>query len=141
MEIRRLRPDDVGAVAVMVEQLGYSATAAEVARRIAVVADDPSSEVLVAVLDAQVVGWVHVNEVTMLQVGTFAGIPGLVVADGHRGTGIGGALLEAAEAWGRERGHTLMRIRSNVIREAAHGFYRRRGYETEKQSFSFTKSL
>ncbi len=132
---------DVGSVMRMIHLLGYAATAEQIAARLQIVMDDSDSGLFVADDGGEVVGWVHVNQVTVLQTGSFAGVAGLAVADGRQGAGIGSALLEAAEEWGRRRGHTLMRIRSNVIRDAAHEFYRKRGYEPEKQLSSFTKSL
>ena len=38
--------------------------------------------------------------------------------------------MEQAEAWTRQSGGRAVCLRSNVVREGAHEFYRRLGYET-----------
>jgi GNAT superfamily N-acetyltransferase len=141
VEVRPVEEGDTGGVAALVEQLRYEATAAEVAERLADVAGDQEAEVLVAESDGTIVGWIHVYGVTWVQMGRFAGVAGMVVADGRRGEGIGSLLLEEAEAWAQRRDYPLFRVRSNVIREQAHAFYLQRGYRTEKQLFSFLKDL
>src|SRR5438105_3831593 len=70
-----------------------------------------------------------------------AEVNGLVVADGHRSLGAGAQLLAAAEDWARKHGCKGMSVRSNVIREGAHKFYERNGYEHYKTQKSFRKPL
>jgi GNAT superfamily N-acetyltransferase len=70
-----------------------------------------------------------------------AEVNGLVVADGERSAGAGAKLLEAAEEWARKRGCRGMNVRSNVIRERAHKFYERQGYEHYKTQKAFRKLL
>ena len=65
----------------------------------------------------------------------------LVVAEGQRSLGAGARLLAAAEEWARKRGCKGMSVRSNVIRERAHKFYERNGYEHYKTQKSFRKPL
>jgi GNAT superfamily N-acetyltransferase len=55
--------------------------------------------------------------------------------------GIGKALLLAAEQWAQSRGLTLLMIRSNTRRTAAHAFYQAAGYELIKTSHTFQKDL
>jgi len=50
-------------------------------------------------------------------------------------------LLAAAEEWARKHGCKGMSVRSNVIRERAHKFYERNGYEHYKTQKSFRKPL
>jgi GNAT superfamily N-acetyltransferase len=88
-----------------------------------------------------VVGWTHVVPRLHLEEVPFCELAGLVVADGARGAGIGRSLLQAAERWAREHGHTRFRVRSNVVRERAHGFYRREGYAERKRQVVFEKDL
>ncbi len=66
---------------------------------------------------------------------------GLVVDDEHRSAGIGGALLEAAEAWALDRGCADLLVATRVTRERAHGFYRRHGYALLKTSHCFSRRL
>jgi GNAT superfamily N-acetyltransferase len=54
---------------------------------------------------------------------------------------VGLKLLERAEQWAREKGCTMVGLRSNVIRDRAHAFYERNGYEHFKTQKSFRKQL
>ena len=70
-----------------------------------------------------------------------AEVNGLVVAEGQRSLGAGARLLAAAEDWARKNGCKDMSVRSNVIRDRAHKFYERHGYEHYKTQKSFRKPL
>lgn len=141
LDVRPARESDTEAIVALVGQLQYQAEASEVADRLEDIARDSEAVVLVAESEGCIAGWIHVYGVTWVQMGRFAGVGGMVVADGWRGQGIGSRLLGAAEAWAVEQGYPVIRVRSNVIREQAHSFYQDRGYRTEKQLFSFLKTL
>jgi len=68
-------------------------------------------------------------------------VNGLIVAEGQRSAGAGAKLLDAAEEWARRHGCQGMNVRSNVIRERAHKFYERQGYEHYKTQKAFRKGL
>jgi GNAT superfamily N-acetyltransferase len=70
-----------------------------------------------------------------------AEVNGLIVAEGQRSSGAGAKLLVAAEEWARKRGCQGVNVRSNVIRERAHKFYERQGYEHYKTQKAFRKTL
>jgi GNAT superfamily N-acetyltransferase len=108
---------------------------------LAEIADDPGAVVLVADSGAHVIAWVHVRALPLLTRDACAEIGGLVVDESRRGHGIGGRLMAAAEEWARGRGLDTLRLRSNVIRDDAHTFYRRRGFASSKTSLLFTKPL
>jgi GNAT superfamily N-acetyltransferase len=90
---------------------------------------------------AGIVGWVHVSVSHLLESDVRAEVNGLVVAEGRRSAGAGAKLLKAAEEWARKRGCRGMNVRSNVIRERAHKFYERQGYEHYKTQKAFRKAL
>lgn len=136
---RGATPADAGALADLTTQLGYPASAADITRRLAMLGDGDGL-VLVAELNGQAVGWVHVRVVALLT-GSHAEIDGLVVDEALRGHRIGEALMARAEEWAAERGETRVYVRSNVIRERAHQFYERLGYGRVKTSFTFVKEL
>ena len=50
----------------------------------------------------------------------------LVISDGHRSRGAGGALLDAASDWARERGATHLELDTALNRTDAQRFYERR---------------
>ena len=55
--------------------------------------------------------------------------------------GAGWLLLDAGEKWAKKKGCTGMSVGSNVLRERAHGFYLRHGYETYNTQKAFRKKL
>ncbi len=125
-------------------ELGYPASAAQIATRLRQLTLVSKHAVFVAESpDAAtgLIGWVHVSVSHLLEIDMRAEVNGLIVAEGQRGAGAGAKLLEAAEEWARRRGCRGMNVRSNVIRERAHGFYERNGYEHYKTQKAFRKTL
>jgi GNAT superfamily N-acetyltransferase len=142
LKIRRARHSDADSIAKLSGELGYPASAKEMMRRLRKVLMDKKSAVLVAETPAAgVIGWVHVSRNELLESEARAEVNGLVVADGQRSLGAGAKLLQAAEDWARKRGCRGMNVRSNVIRERAHAFYLRSGYEHYKTQKAFRKPL
>ncbi len=142
VRIRRARITDALRLAQLSGQLGYPTTAAEITRRIRRL--KPASENALFVAEspkAGVIGWAHVSVTHLVEVGTRAELNGLIVAEGQRSLGAGARLLAAAESWARKNGCPSMSVRSNVIRDRAHKFYERLGYEHYKTQKAFRKPL
>jgi GNAT superfamily N-acetyltransferase len=64
-----------------------------------------------------------------------------VVDARFRSQGLGRRLLAYAEDWARERGCTEIGLRSNVIRDRAHVFYEKLGYQHIKTQKAFRKHI
>jgi GNAT superfamily N-acetyltransferase len=142
LKIRRAKSGDAAQLAVLSGQLGYTATTPEMRKRLLGI--KPASLHAIFVADAPedgVIGWVHVSKQPLLEVEIRAEVNGLVVAEGQRSFGAGARLLATAEDWARKHGCKSMSVRSNVIRERAHKFYERNGYEHYKTQKSFRKPL
>ena len=144
VKIRRARRGDAEQIAQLSGELGYPSTAAQVATRSRQL--KPTSKHAVFVAESPdaatgLIGWVHVSVAHLLECDMRAEVNGLIVAEGQRSAGAGAKLLEAAEEWARRRGCRGMNVRSNVIRERAHKFYERRGYEHYKTQKAFRKTL
>ncbi len=144
IRIRRARRGDAERIAQLSGELGYPATAAEVATRLRQLT--PASKHAVFVAESSdpimgLIGWLHVSVSHLLEIDMRAEVNGLIVAEGRRSAGAGAQLLEAAEEWARRRGCGGMNVRSNVIRERAHKFYERNGYEHYKTQKAFRKAL
>ncbi len=140
--IRRARSSDALRLSELSSELGYPATPAEIAGRLRrLKAASPNALFVAESPDAKVVGWAHVSVTHLLEAGTRAELNGLIVAEGERSLGAGARLLEAAEEWARKHGCPVMSVRSNVIRERAHKFYERQGYEHYKTQKAFRKAL
>ena len=88
-----------------------------------------------------VFGWIELSEIRSLAHDSRAEITGLVVDSKQRSAGVGRLLAERGEAWARERGLREIGVRSNVIRDRAHGFYVGLGYAVAKTQKVFRKAL
>jgi GNAT superfamily N-acetyltransferase len=142
LKIRRARSADAPRLAELTTELGYRSTSAQLRQRLRRISPATQNAVFVAeAKDAGVVGWLHVSKQALLESDIRAEVNGLVVKEGHRSLGAGALLLAAAEDWARRRGCQSMSVRSNVIRERAHQFYERNGYEHYKTQKSFRKPL
>lgn len=141
VHIRRARPTDVLQLAALCHQLGYPSSPEEVHRRLQRLLREPEYALFVAENgDGAVIGWVHIFLRPLLEEDLMAEVGGLVVDKAYRGRGIGCQLLERAERWARRRGCCAVVVRSNVIRQRAHTFYRRFGYAEVKTQRVFRKN-
>ena len=133
---------DAEGVAALSTQLGYPSTTEQTLRRFRGIGEAPDARVWVAEgLDGAIVGWIHLFGNRLLESDPDVEIGGLVVHEDARGRGVGRALVHAAEDWARERGYTMVSVRSNVIRKEAHEFYKGLGYQPTKSQFKFRKKL
>jgi len=60
----------------------------------------------------------------------------LVVDEQHRGRGVGKALVEAGEAWARDRGAQKIMVNTSHRRAATHAFYRACGFDATGLRFT-----
>ena len=142
LKIRGANFGDAPRIAELSGQLGYPTSPAQVRGRLRGIR--PLSQHAVFVAESSkdgVIGWLHVSKSPLLEVEVRAEVNGLVVAEGQRSLGAGAQLLAVAEDWARKHGCKSMSLRSNVIRERAHKFYERNGYEHYKTQKSFRKPL
>src|SRR5258707_4807141 len=142
LKIRRAKSAGAQQIAALCGQLGYLATAEQIRKRLQGIKPASQNAVFVAYSKNDgVIGWLHVSRDVLLESEIRAEVNGLVVAEGQRSLGAGARLLVAAEDWARKHGCKEMSVRSNVIRERAHKFYERNGYEHYKTQKSFRKPL
>jgi GNAT superfamily N-acetyltransferase len=139
--IRPAARDDLDTLAILSEQLGYPVAPAVLAPRLESVLTKPGHSLLVAEDGGKVMGWVHGVMRYLLEEEPHAFIGGLIVADGQRSRGVGAKLMAAIEGWARGEGAREVHVYSNVVRERAHRFYERIGYNQVKTSKVFKKSL
>jgi len=142
LKIRIANIRDAARLAELSGELGYPATPAQICQRLRGIRPAAQHALFVAeTKGAGVIGWIHVSKQPLLEVDLRAEINGLVVGEGHRSLGAGARLLAAAEDWARKHDCKGMSVRSNVIRERAHRFYERNGFEHYKTQKSFRKPL
>jgi N-acetylglutamate synthase-like GNAT family acetyltransferase len=141
MKIRRAKDQDASRIAELSGQLGYPASRKEILQRMKRIGAKAQHAIFVAESEKTVTGWLHVSVTPLLEVALRAEVNGLVVDEKQRSAGTGAKLLAAAERWAAEKDCKSMSVRSNVIRDRAHEFYLRNGYEHYKTQKAFRKYL
>ena len=142
IDIRAAQINDAAEIAKLAGQLGYPTSPDDAAIRLGNLITRPDHVIFVATTDSgRILGWVHVFDFSLLESQPTAEIGGLVVDQNYRGGGVGHALVEAAEDWSRQRGHSTLWVHSNTIRTDAHRFYTKLGFSQMKTQVVFMKTL
>jgi GNAT superfamily N-acetyltransferase len=140
--IRRARTSDAQRIAALSGELGYPSTPVQARKRFRNLRPASYHAVFVAETKAGgVIGWLHISISRLLESDVRAEVNSLVVSESQRSLGAGAQLLAAAEAWCKKQRCRSVNLRSNVIRERAHHFYLRKGYEHYKTQKAFRKAL
>lgn len=139
--IRAAAPADAREIARLSNELGYPATDAQMAARLAALAPLTTHYIAVAEAPDRLLGWVAMERRLLLVSGEKAELMGLVVASQMQRKGIGKALLAAAERWAAAQGLDAIVVRSNTARTASHPFYERLGYTRSKTQRVYVKAL
>jgi GNAT superfamily N-acetyltransferase len=130
-ELRPPRDDDAPAIASLLGHLGYPATEAEAEQQLAAVRRMPTSLLLVAAVDKDVLGLITCHLFSSVHSRSpVAWITTLVVSPRAQGTGVGTMLLKEGERWAAENGAERVSLTSAHHRTAAHAFYETRGYRS-----------
>jgi GNAT superfamily N-acetyltransferase len=141
-EIREARPQDHARIAELAGQLTYPSSAEQIAERLDGMRRSEENAVFVAQLPSgEIAAWVAVFVYRVVEADARAEISGFVVDERYRSQRVGKHLLAHAERWAREKGCRTIGLRSNVIRDRAHAFYERNGYQHIKTQKSFRKDL
>lgn len=140
--VRSPRPGDFNRIAELSGQLGYSCTEEQVRSRLLAMGDSRQYAVYVAEFPAGcIAGWIGLYVFRSVELEPFAEINGLIVDESVRSCGIGKLLLDAGERWAHSVGCDMLSVRSNIIRDRAHQFYTRNGFELVKIQKAFRKKL
>ncbi len=140
--IRPIRAADAEQITGLLAQLGYPSDLDAVTNRLAAILNSATQQVLVAITaDSGIGGYIGVERRVALEVDERVEITGLVVDSTARRSGLGRALVNAAEEWAREHGlHTVV-VRSNAARTESHPFYEAIGYQRTKTSHVYCKEV
>ena len=141
LTIRPARIQDAEAISALTTELGYPAEEAEMRRRIDRLLQSDAYFLAVAEQDSRLVGWVAAERRLLLESGERAELVGLIVTSDARRSGVGLALVNAAEKWAVRQGMPSIAVRSNVARLESHPFYERLGYVRTKTQHAYTKRL
>jgi ribosomal protein S18 acetylase RimI-like enzyme len=136
--IRDARADDAPAIAPLLETLGYASDPDLIRQRWAtLLKTDPTARVLVGEVDGQVLGVAALHVTPVLHRPTPVGrVTALAVLPASQGTGVGRALIEAAERHFAATGLERIEITSGLSHRPAYDFYRHLGYEDHGLRFA-----
>lgn len=134
--IRTAVAADAPAIAGLMGQLGYEASEALVIRKLAILAANACDSVLLAEMDGTVAGVISLHVLELFHAeGRIGRITSLVVDAGHRGNGVGEALVAAADRFFTGQGCVRAEVTSGDHRTAAHAFYAAQGYAPDERRF------
>ena len=133
--IRPAAPGDAAAIATLLTDLGYPASAAEIPGRLTAVLEAPG-QTFVAADEEDVLGVGSVTRLSLLHRAEPAALlSALVVRPDARNRGVGRLLVEAVERYAAEWGCRTLELTSRNGRVAAHRFYRGLGFESGSTKF------
>lgn len=133
--IRRARPDDAKAIEALYRELVDDPLVRVLPARLAEVADDPRSALLVLESNGVVCASALLNFCTDVMFGSqpFAVVENIVVDSRCRGQGLGTALVQWIEEDCKDRGCSKIMLLSAVERSNAHRFFAHCGFSDSKK--------
>lgn len=142
VQIRLCETDDVSAIYELNRQeMWYDYAVEKTAEKLERLLKSEADRIFVAVVDGNVVGYVHARDYDVIYAPQYKDILGIAVFAAYKKMGIGRALLTAVEEWAKESGATGIRLVFGSVRTGAHEFYRRCGYNGDKQQINFKKKF
>ncbi len=142
IHIRNAKSEDASMLAELSVQLGYPTSPRQSAYRLQRLLNSDGHLVLIAcTAGGEIVGWLHIFLTLRLESDVCAEIGGFVVAEPHRGCGIGSRLMKSAEKWVIQQNIMKIRIRSRSTRLESHNIFVHFGFNAVKEQFVFDKHL
>lgn len=139
--VRRATILDSILIAELIAELGYPMPVELMRQKIEQLAGSEADCVYVAENEGQIIAVISVHVLPLFHAaGNMGRITSLVVNASQQRSGVGRKLIEAAEAFAREKGCIKMEVTSGNHREGAHAFYEKAGYEQSPHG-RFIKSL
>jgi ribosomal protein S18 acetylase RimI-like enzyme len=140
LKIRDAKLSDAPELAALMCELGYETTSVEVRARLEAVLGDTCYTTIVAEVDNKVCGMIGtLTHTTHVHNDRSGKIIALVVSKEQRRSGVGRALIAAAEKDFIRRSVSRVTLTTRFEREAAHQFYEALHYS--KTGFRFAKNL
>lgn len=143
IEITQFEQNDLAELASLMSDWGDGFSITPEALRVSLdrVLADGKTRVVVARRGGHVVGYAQYAEKFFLGFEPAVEVMQLLVSAAERSLGIGCALMNYIEDETRKAGIREVNLRSQVHRSRAHVFYERQGYQMQKISKVYTKTL
>src|SRR6266581_2853646 len=140
LTIRHAQPGDAAVLAQLMCELGYETTTAEMRLRLKSILSDPRYSTIVAEIGNELCGMIGILTHISYEHNDLSGkILALVVSKKQRRSGVGRALIAAAEKDFAKRNVTRVTLTTRFERGDAHQFYEKLGYA--RTGFRFAKDL
>jgi ribosomal protein S18 acetylase RimI-like enzyme len=140
LTIRHAQPGDAAVLAQLMCELGYETTTAEMSQRLKSILSDPRYSTIVAEIDDKLSGMIGTLTHVSYEHNDRSGkVIALVVSNKQRRSGVGRALITAAEKDFARRDVTRVTLTTRFERDEAHRFYEALGYE--RTGLRFAKKL
>jgi ribosomal protein S18 acetylase RimI-like enzyme len=140
LTIRDAKLSDAPALAALMCELGYETSNAEMSRRLKSILSDPRYGTFVAEIDNEIRGMIGTLTHASHEHDDLSGkIIALVVSRKYRQSGVGRALIAAAEKDFASRNVSRVTLTTRFERKEAHQFYEALGYL--RTGFRFGKNL
>jgi GNAT superfamily N-acetyltransferase len=134
--IRVASVEDASAISELLAQLGYPSSTTQVERRIRDTVASTEGIVFVAAAGSQVIGLLSLHCIPLFHAeGSLARITSLIVAPEHRRSGVGRALIAAAEEFAWTHNCIRVEVTSGDHRVDAHAFYEDLDYQRDSRRF------
>lgn len=136
MKIRNATKDDIPAMAELLHELfcievDFTPDYATQAQGLELLLNRDTARIFIAEIDGHAVGMCTVQIIISTAKGREVGtVEDVVIGVGHRGKGIGSALLRRLEEWAVERGLVRLQLNADCDNHSALGFYRRQGWRS-----------
>jgi len=135
MEIRTATKDDIPAMAELLHQLfaiesDFTPDYQKQTRGLELLIERPSAIIFVAEINGEVMGMCTIQRIISTAMGMEVGaVEDLIIDVDHRGTGIGSALMRAAERWAAQKKLGRLQLRADKDNGPALCFYRQQGWK------------
>jgi GNAT superfamily N-acetyltransferase len=136
--IRDAHEGDIEVLTVLMNDLSYPTTVAEMQERFKPIVAHPDYRTILAVIDDEIVGMAGLHKGNFYEKnGMYLRILAFVVKQNIRNKGIGKILIKASEDWAMEQDlHTIIINSGNRDdRKVAHVFYHKMGYTIKSSGF------
>jgi GNAT superfamily N-acetyltransferase len=141
VQIREILEKDAESVATLSTQLGYESDTKQTSARIKRINNSNENCAFVALVDGEVVGWIHGFYTLRIESDPFIEIGGLIVDENYRNLKIGKQLIENVNLWAKKQNVKKLKVRCNIKRTESHRFYERIGFKQNKQQIAFEMDL
>ncbi|MGN8057285.1 GNAT family N-acetyltransferase [Pedobacter sp. 22163] len=141
VQIREISEKDAESVATLSTQLGYESDIKQTSERIKRINNNNENCAFVALVDGEVVGWIHGFYTLRIESDPFIEIGGLIVDEKYRNLKIGKQLIENINLWAKKHQVKKLKVRCNIKRTESHKFYERLGFKENKRQIAFETNV